>query len=398
LPDSNATAFQNLSGEQDLPFQLGHLISRGRFGYVYRTQYEDELVAVKIFSYQNRQSWETERDLFAMESTKHRNVVEYVVSGSWGSGYQLQMFIVTPFYLLGSLNRFLARNAVSWEQACRVIHSVSNGLSHLHAESYTNSSGVVMEKYAVAHRDVKSANILVRGENGDCVIADLGFALILDPAKDDKDMANTGQVGTYRYMAPEVLDARVDLHNTQAFKQIDVYALALVMWEVVWRCNVHEEQSPQDYMMAYEDSVGQRPGIDTMRDIVCTQKLRPQITPSWRNHIGLSSLLDTIEECWDEDPEARLSASNVVLRLKELLDGGPTALTSDHTLSHTFTHSSVIPGNERFWRGEAQESTTDTIGTTDSRPPPYDNRWANTGGSDESFSGSMGLNLDETTV
>ena len=194
LPDSNATAFQNLSGEQDLPFQLGHLISRGRFGYVYRTQYEDELVAVKIFSYQNRQSWETERDLFAMESTKHRNVVEYVVSGSWGSGYQLQMFIVTPFYLLGSLNRFLARNAVSWEQACRVIHSVSNGLSHLHAESYTNSSGVVMEKYAVAHRDVKSANILVRGENGDCVIADLGFALILDPAKDDKDMANTGQV------------------------------------------------------------------------------------------------------------------------------------------------------------------------------------------------------------
>ena len=41
-------------------------------------------------------------------------------------------------------------------------------------------------------------------------------------------------------MAPEVLDARVDLHSTQAFKQIDVYALALVMWEVVWRCNVHE--------------------------------------------------------------------------------------------------------------------------------------------------------------
>ena len=192
--DSDVTTFQNLSGEQDLPFRLENLISRGRFGYVCRTQYEDELVAVKIFSYQGRQSWETERTLFAMESTKHRNVVEYIVSGSWGSGYQHQMFIITPFYLLGSLNRFLTRNAVSWEQACRVIHSVSSGLSHLHAESYTNSSGVVMEKYAVAHRDVKSANVLVRGENGDCVIADLGFALILDPARDEKDMANTGQV------------------------------------------------------------------------------------------------------------------------------------------------------------------------------------------------------------
>ena len=41
-------------------------------------------------------------------------------------------------------------------------------------------------------------------------------------------------------MAPEVLDARVNLHSTQSFKQIDIYALALVMWEVVWRCNVQE--------------------------------------------------------------------------------------------------------------------------------------------------------------
>ena len=210
-------------------------------------------------------------------------------------------------------------------------------------------------------------------------------------------------------------------------------------------------------MRAYEDSVGERPGIDAMREIVCTQKLRPQIIPSWRNHVVslppshsipslppslplslpllplsllslslfspslslplslplslspflsslpslshsvslslqcLSYLLDTIEECWDEDPEARLSAINVVLRLKELLDGGPTALTSDYLTSHTF----IVPGNERFRYSGAQESTADTIGTTDSRPPPYDNRWANAGGVDESFSGSMGF---ESTV
>ena len=194
LRSGGGIAFQNFSGEQDLPFQLVHLISQGRFGYVYRTSYEGELVAVKIFTYQNRFSWENERSLFEMESTKHRNVIDYIVSGSWGSGYQVHMFIVTPFYPLGSLNRFLARNTVSWEQTCRVIHSISNGLSHLHSESYINSSGVVTDKYAVAHRDVKSANVLVRGENGDCVLADLGFALILDPSRDDKDMANTGQV------------------------------------------------------------------------------------------------------------------------------------------------------------------------------------------------------------
>ena len=46
------------------------------------------------------------------------------------------------------------------------------------------------------------------------------------------------QVGTYRYMAPEALDARVNLKNQQCFKQIDMYAFSLVMWEVLWRCDV----------------------------------------------------------------------------------------------------------------------------------------------------------------
>ena len=188
--------------DDEPPFQLGNLVSRGRYGYVYRTEYEGELVAVKVFSHQNRLSWENERTLFGMQSTKHRNVIDYIVGGMWGSGCQLQMFIVTPFFPLGSLNRFLGRNTVSWEQACRVIHSVSSGLAHLHAETYTCSSEVPVEKYAVAHRDIKSANVLVRGENGDCVISDLGFAMILDPARDEKDMANAGQVRNIIISAP----------------------------------------------------------------------------------------------------------------------------------------------------------------------------------------------------
>ena len=107
-------------------------------------------------------------------------------------------------------------------------------------------------------------------------------------------------------------------------------------------------------------------------------------------------------ECWDQDPEARLSAINIVLRLKELLDGGPTALTSDHTPSHIFTHMPVVSGAERFRRSDAQESTA---GTTDSRPPPYDIRWGyaansedDNGSNERSAPSSMELNFDETTV
>lgn len=45
------------------------------------------------------------------------------------------------------------------------------------------------------------------------------------------------QVGTARYMAPEVLESRVNLEDLEAFKQMDVYSMALVLWEMVSRCH-----------------------------------------------------------------------------------------------------------------------------------------------------------------
>ena len=41
-------------------------------------------------------------------------------------------------------------------------------------------------------------------------------------------------------MAPEALDARVNLRDIESFKQIDVYALALVIWEVCTRCELSD--------------------------------------------------------------------------------------------------------------------------------------------------------------
>lgn len=52
--------------------------------------------------------------------------------------------------------------------------------------------------------------------------------------------SSLSQVGTYRYMAPEALDAHVNLSNTESFKQIDTYALALVTWEVMTVCQTEE--------------------------------------------------------------------------------------------------------------------------------------------------------------
>jgi len=45
------------------------------------------------------------------------------------------------------------------------------------------------------------------------------------------------QVGTLRYMAPELLDGAVNLRDCEAsLKQIDIYACGLVLWEIASRC------------------------------------------------------------------------------------------------------------------------------------------------------------------
>lgn len=54
-------------------------------------------------------------------------------------------------------------------------------------------------KPAIAHRDLKSKNILVK-KNGTCCIADLGLAVRHDSATDTIDIAPNHRVGTKRYI------------------------------------------------------------------------------------------------------------------------------------------------------------------------------------------------------
>ena len=44
------------------------------------------------------------------------------------------------------------------------------------------------------------------------------------------------QVGTRRYMAPEVLEGAINFQR-DAFLRIDMYACGLVLWELLSRCS-----------------------------------------------------------------------------------------------------------------------------------------------------------------
>lgn len=110
---------------------------------------------------------------------------------------------MTHYYPLGSLFDHLNRNALSHNDMIWICLSIANGLVHLHTEIFGTEG-----KPAMAHRDLKSKNILVTS-NGTCVIADFGLAVTHSHVTGRLDLGKNPKVGTKRYMAPEVLDERL---------------------------------------------------------------------------------------------------------------------------------------------------------------------------------------------
>ncbi len=115
---------------------------------------------------------------------------------------------------------------------CKMASSIANGLAHLHMEILGTQG-----KPAIAHRDLKSKNILVKS-NGTCAIADLGLAVRYDSSSNSVDIPPNPRVGTKRYLAPEVLDETININHFDSFKRADIYSFGLCIWEISRRCNV----------------------------------------------------------------------------------------------------------------------------------------------------------------
>jgi len=111
----------------------------------------------------------------------------------------------------------------------------------------------------------------------------------------------TAETGTYRWMAPEVI-------NHQPYDQkADVFSFAIVLWELL------TAKLPYDSMTPLQAALGVRQG------------LRPPIPQN--THPTVENLL---KRCWEADPTMRPSFSEIRIMLevmheeilREGMDGG----------------------------------------------------------------------------
>ncbi|VVC93458.1 unnamed protein product, partial [Leptidea sinapis] len=192
--------------------------------------------------------------------------------GSALSCFKSTLWLITHFHPLGSLYEHLSRNTLTRQQMMLACLSIVNGLLHLHTDIHGTQG-----KPAIAHRDIKSKNILVKAD-GECCIADLGLA---------------------------------------SYRKCDVYALGLVLWEVAVRVSPARPHAPPYGLLAPAD-----PPFDLMRKIVCTEQARP--TPPDHPHPTMVGICKLMQECWHQNPSVRLPALRIKKTLLKLAAADPS--------------------------------------------------------------------------
>jgi PAS domain S-box-containing protein len=247
-------------------YRLIRPLGQGTAGAVYlgtAAGPREQPVAIKVLDPQfvdRRGFAQLENDVRLVSSIGHPNILpirEFGVS----SGYT---FLVMPVASGGTLVQVLARGPLEPARAWRVLRGLGDALHHAHERG-------------VVHRDVKPSNVLFEG-NGEVLLADFGIAQM-----------SYGFVGTPGYMAPE------QAMGQPSDRRADVYALAVVAFEILTGTRMYMEDSSADLMLAtvrapIPSAVTRRPELPTELDIVLSQALAKD--PEQRHPTAIQLLHD----------------------------------------------------------------------------------------------------------
>ena len=207
---------------------IGEQIGNGRFGQVYIGIYQGDEMAIKKFASRDEKSWAREKEIYNTVLLRHDNILLFFASDIFSNDDTTELWLITQYHPYGSLYDYLNKRTLTPSILMRMAISTCRGLAHLHTEFQGSNS-----KPAIAHRDIKSRNILVK-RNRECCIADFGMA-VMKSSNNTMNFPTNPRQGTKRYMAPEILNETINMTNFSSFLSVDIYAFGLVLWEMCKR-------------------------------------------------------------------------------------------------------------------------------------------------------------------
>ncbi|KAI0494477.1 hypothetical protein KFK09_024615 [Dendrobium nobile] len=270
---SSVNAIQYSDWEIDRSLlKIGDKIGSGSSGDLYRGSYLDQDVAIKVLRSEHLNETmrvEFAQELMILREVQHKNVVRFVGACSNPPHF----CIITEYMHGGSLYDYMhkQKNILELSLLLKFALDVCNGMNYLHQKN-------------IIHRDLKTANLLM--DNNQVVkVADFGVARF-----QNQGGVMTAETGTYRWMAPEVI-------NHQPYDQkVDIFSFAIVLWELA------TSKIPYNTMTPLQAALGVRQGM------------RPELPENMH-----PTLLDLMQRCWETLPAKRPSFSEIIAELEELL-------------------------------------------------------------------------------
>ncbi|KAL0167168.1 hypothetical protein M9458_039012, partial [Cirrhinus mrigala] len=174
--DSGSANANSLNHNTELlPIQLDVIVGKGRFAEVYRAKLKQgttdesfQMVAVKIFPYEEYASWKTEWEIFSDAELRHENVLQFLTAEDRKA--ERCYWLITAYHERGNLQEFLTQHVIGWDEL---------GVAHLHADQTPCGRA----KVPIVHRDLKSVNVLVKSDLSCCLLDNMS----------PEELANSGQ-------------------------------------------------------------------------------------------------------------------------------------------------------------------------------------------------------------
>ena len=219
-----------------------------------------------------------------LTSLRHPNILAFY--GAVTSGEKLSMIVELMDKDVRSYLRDEARGA-SLEARVRVGVGALSGITYLHSLTPP-----------VVHRDIKPENLLLSQGNSVVKICDLGLAR----HKHGVFLQTAHQGGTLSYIAPEVhRGANID-------ESCDIYAMAIVVWELVTRDTPFKDKPPQS-IPGIVGWGGERPTLAAVTACDKAELDSAAAAGECDETNARKGLAVWLQECWAQDPQQRPRAS-----------------------------------------------------------------------------------------
>lgn len=270
-------------------------LAMGGFSLIYSGVFNGKAVVVKKlkpeFEGHSFLKAALEKELETHMALNHENVVELVGAGLTPRGDRFLVFerlnggtLTEIFGLKKKKKPFWKQKELSLLDALRHARSLADAIQYCHDKAIPG--------YMIIHRDLKPDNIAFT-EDGRLKLIDFGFAAIVkrSPPSSETKFRISGNVGTPRYMAPEV--AKSQPYNHKA----DIYSFGLILWAML---TCRKPFSGKNTRFIYAN--------------VWNGKKRPTLDIRWPK-----SLCKLLKDCWSQNISDRPGFNEIFLLLDNMI-------------------------------------------------------------------------------